>query len=429
MNFVYATMALMFALLAGGVWVGVSLGTAGYFGLFSVLGHERTVILLGNILWELNTSFIIVALPLFIFSGELLFHAGIMKRIYDSVGKLVNFLPGGLLQTNIAACTMFAACSGTSLAAAATIGSVGYPQIKAKNYNRPLALGSIAAGGGLGILIPPSIIMIIYGGMAEVSIGRLFLAGIFPGLLLATLYSIYIGVRALLDPKIAPKEQASSFSDILSALFNLWPVLIMVTVVLGGIYGGIASPSEVAALAAAIAALFALLTGRFSLKLLRNAGLATIKQTSMLMFILIAAKLIASTLVYYQVPAVMTEWFEASQITPLNAVIMLCLIYVVMGMFFDGLSMMVITVPFIAPIMIKLGIDLVWLGIIVVMMIEIALLTPPVGLNLFILHGATGEPIRQVVYGAIPFVILQVVVVILLFIFPQIALYLPSTAF
>jgi tripartite ATP-independent transporter DctM subunit len=428
MTFVAGAMALMFVLLACGVWVAVSLGTAGYVGLYTVLGHDRTIILLGKILWELNTSYVVVALPLFIFSGEILAQAGIMRRIYESVGKIVSFLPGGLLQTNIVACTIFAACSGTSLAAAATIGSVGYPQIKAKNYNRPIALGSIAAGGGLGILIPPSIIFIIYGGMAEVSIGKLFLAGVFPGLILALVYSLYIGIRAWLDPRIAPQEPIGRFSEILHALASLWPVIVMVIVVLGGIYGGVASPSEVAALAAAIAILFTVLNRSFSLALIRDAGLATIKQTSMLMFILTSAKLIATILIYYQVPNVMTAWLEAIQITPMTAVILLCLIYLVLGMFFDGLSMMVITVPFVAPIMIKLGVDLIWLGVIIVMMIEIALLTPPVGLNLFVLQGATGEPIRIIIQGAAPFIALQFLVIILLFLFPQIALYLPATA-
>lgn len=429
MNFIIASILVMFVLLASGVWVAVSLGVAGYLGLFTVLGHERSVLLLGKILWELNTSYVIIALPLFIFSGEILFQAGIMRRIYDSVGKIVNFLPGGLIQSNIAACTVFAACSGTSLAAAATIGSVGYPQLKAKNYDRFISLGSIAAGGGLGILIPPSIIFIIYGGMAEVSIGKLFLAGVFPGLLLALLYSVYVGVRSLIDPRVAPKEPRSSLCEIAWAVGSLWPVFLMVVVVLGGIYGGVASPSEVAALAATIAALFALINGTLSWQLLRDAGLATIKQTSMIMFILTAAKLVASNLIYYQVPNAMAAWIETSQISPFTAVILLCLLYILLGMFFDGLSMMVITVPFIAPIMIQLGIDLIWLGVIVVMMIEIALLTPPVGLNLFVLHGATGEPIRTIVSGSMPFVMLQLVVVVLLFLFPQLALFLPSSTF
>ena len=203
----------------------------------------------------------------------------------------------------------------------------------------------------------------------------------------------------------------------------------MVVVVLGGIYGGVASPSEVAALAATIAALFALINGTLSWTLLRNAGLATIKQTSMIMFILTSAKLVASNLIYYQVPSAMAAWIEGSQISPYTAVILLCLLYILLGMFFDGLSMMVITVPFIAPIMIQLGVDLIWLGVIVVMMIEIALLTPPVGLNLFVLHGATGEPIRTIVRGSMPFVLLQLIVVVLLFVFPQLALFLPSSTY
>jgi hypothetical protein len=230
--------ALMLALLLSGVWVAASLGLAGAYGLTQLLSFDRMVSIVGKMTWQQGTSFVLVALPLFILMGEMMLQAGIMQRIYNAASKLVAALPGGLLQTNIAASMVFAACTGSSLASAATIGSIGYPTVAGRGYNKPLALGSIAAGGTLGILIPPSIIFIIYGTLAEVSIGKLFLAGVIPGLLLGFVYAVYIAFRAVLDPSLAPREPRSSWAEVGRALVSLWPILVLVVVVLGGIYGG-----------------------------------------------------------------------------------------------------------------------------------------------------------------------------------------------
>ena len=207
------TLGITLALLAAGVWVGVALGLSGIIGLAQVLGWHRALDIVGKIAWEQNTSFVLVAIPMFIFMGELLFQSGLMSRVYLRAATLVSGVPGGLLQANIAACTLFAACSGSSVASAATIGSVGYPEIVKRGYNKPIALGSIAAGGTLGILIPPSIIFIVYGSLAEVSVGKLFLAGLLPGLVLAALFSCYIVVRSLIDPSLAPRETAGSWRE------------------------------------------------------------------------------------------------------------------------------------------------------------------------------------------------------------------------
>jgi tripartite ATP-independent transporter DctM subunit len=211
---------MMLVLLLGGVWVAAALGLAGAYGLTELLSFDRMISVVGKMAWQQGTSFILVALPLFILMGEVMLQAGMMQRIYNAASKLVAALPGGLLQTNIVASMVFAACTGSSLASAATIGSVGYPTIAARGYNKPLALGSIAAGGTLGILIPPSIIFIVYGTLAEVSIGKLFLAGVLPGLLLGVAYSVYIAIRVLLNPALAPREPTSSWTEVGAALVS-----------------------------------------------------------------------------------------------------------------------------------------------------------------------------------------------------------------
>jgi tripartite ATP-independent transporter DctM subunit len=419
------TLAVTLFLLATGVWVGVGLGLSGVVGLTQVLGWERAVDIVGKMVWEQNTSFVLVAIPMFIFMGELLFQSGIMTTVYLRAATVVNGIPGGLLQANITACTIFAACSGSSVASAATIGSVGYPEISNRGYNRPIALGSIAAGGTLGILIPPSIIFIVYGSLAEVSIGKLFLAGVVPGLALSALYSIYIAGRCLADPTLAPREGRAGIGERVRAALGLWQMGLLIVVVLGGIYGGIASPTEVAALGASLAILISVVSGKFKLAGLWKAGFATVRQTSMILFVIFTAKILSVTLIYFQVPAAMVAWIGAAEMTAGHIFFAIVLVYLVLGMFVDGIAMMVITIPFIVPIMTNAHMDLVWMGVVVCIMIEVGLLTPPVGLNLYVLQGVTGEPMRDVIVGSAPFIVLQFAMVAALYWWVSIAMYLP----
>jgi C4-dicarboxylate transporter DctM subunit len=426
MNALLLSTGLMFALLLGGVWVAAALGLAGAYGLTALLSFDRMLSIVGKMAWQQGTSFVLVALPLFILMGEMMLQAGIMQRIYNAASKLVAALPGGLLQTNIAASMVFAACTGSSLASAATIGSVGYPELAARGYDRQLSLGSIAAGGTLGILIPPSIIFIIYGTLAEVSIGKLFIAGVVPGLLLGGIYSIYIGLRALLNASLAPREPRSSWSEVGTALVRLWPIVVLVIVVLGGIYGGVASPTEIAGVAAALTFLFAAMERKLTIDAVSTACLNTVKQTSMILLVIIMAKVLSLTLIYSQLPTLATEWVQQLGASPAQVILAVLALYLVMGMFFDGVSMMVITIPFIVPIMTAANVDMVWLGVLICIIIEVGLLTPPVGLNLYVLQGATGEPFRTIVSGSMPFVLLQIMVMFLIFYFPSLATTLPN---
>lgn len=423
------TGAVMLALMMGGVWVAASLGLAGAYGLTQMLSFDRMISIVGKMAWQQGTSFVLVALPLFILMGEMMLQAGIIQRVYNAASKLVAVLPGGLLQTNIAASMIFAACTGSSLASAATIGSVGYPMIARRGYHAPLALGSIAAGGTLGILIPPSIIFIIYGTLAEVSIGKLFLAGVVPGIVLGLAYAAYIAVRASLDPRVAPRESASSYREIGWAILSLWQIVVLVIVVLGGIYGGVASPTEIAGVAAALTFLFAAVDRKLTYEGVVTACLNTVRQTSMIMLVIIMAKVLSLTLIYGQVPNLAVEWVEKIGASATHLVLFVIVLYLVMGMFFDGVSMMVITVPFIVPIMQAVNVDLVWLGVIICITIEVGLLTPPVGLNLYVLQGATGESFRKIVTGSLPFVALQVLVVLVILLYPPVATFLPDRLF
>jgi len=423
---IFVTLAITIVLLAAGVWVGVGLGVSGVFGLLQILGLDRSLDIVGTIVWEQNTNFVLLAIPMFILMGELLFHSGLMSKVYLRAATVVTGLPGGLLQANIFACTIFAACSGSSVASAATIGSVGYPEISKRGYDRPIALGSIAAGGTLGILIPPSIIFIIYGSLSDVSVGKLFLAGLVPGLLLAGFFSLYIGIRCLLDRGLSPRVDRVSMVERLRALAGLWQMALLVFVVLGGIYAGVASPTEVAALGASMALLFAIGSGRFNLALVWRAGLATVRQTSMILFIIFTAKILSMTLIYFRVPAAVVAWVNSYEVTFTHIFLAVVLIYVLLGMFIEGIAMMVLTVPFIMPVMEVANMDPVWMGVVICIMIEVGLLSPPVGLNLFVLQGVTKEPIRQVIVGTLPFLVLQLLMVAILYLWPDIALYLPG---
>jgi len=422
---IFLTLTMTVVLLAAGVWVGVGLGLSGLFGLAQVLGLGRGLDIVGKIVWEQNTNFVLLAIPMFIFMGELLFQSGIMGKVYLRAATLVTGLPGGLLQANIVACTIFAACSGSSVASAATIGSVGYPEISKRGYHKPIALGSIAAGGTLGILIPPSIIFIIYGALADVSVGRLFLAGLVPGLLLASLFSLYIGIRCTVNRRLAPPIERSGMAERLRALGGLWQMAVLVFVVLGGIYAGVASPTEVAALGASLALLFSITSGRFSIALVWRAGVATVRQTSMILFIIFTAKILSMTLIYFRVPAAVVAWVETHDLTYTHIFLAVAAIYLLLGMFIEGIAMMVLTIPFIVPIMAVAQMDPVWMGVVICILIELGLLTPPVGLNLFVLQGVTKEPIHDVIVGALPFLLILFLMVAALYWWPDIALFLP----
>lgn len=386
----------------------------------------------GFIPWNIHSGTTIIVVPLFVLMGELLLRSGITEELYDIIGKWMARIPGGLLHTNIMASGLFAAISGSSVATATTIGSVAIPAMRQHRYDERLALGSIASGGTLGILIPPSIILIVYGLMAEVSIAQLYMAGIVPGLVMLLAFMVVILIAALLAPERAPRLHLAAVSMLvkLRGLVAILPVLILMLMVLGTIYGGIATATEAAAFGASGAFLVALAKGRVNRRMLQETFLATAGTTGMVLLVLMGAFLLQFVLSIAGIPMTISRWIVGLGLSELQLILLLCLIYIALGMFMESLAMIVTTVPIIVPILIAMNVDLVWFGIIVTILVELSLITPPVGMNLFVLQsvrsridGASASRSMTDIYmGVLPFVLAMLLVLAAVIFYPNIAL-------
>ena len=380
--------------------------------------------------WNTLTTVNLLALPLFILMGEVLLRAGVTENMYGTLAKWLNWLPGGLLHTNIVASGLFACVSGSSAATAATIGAVALPFMGKRGYDQRVMLGSIAGGGTLGILIPPSIVLIVYGVLAGELIGQLYIAGIVPGLLLMLSFLIVILAIATIKPAIAPKESPSPLREKLLGLFALIPIFALIFIVLGTIYLGIATPTEAAAFGVSGALVLAVANRRFNARMLRETLLASATTSAMIMFILIGAFLLQFVMSFLGVPLAIARLIAELKLSAIEVVVIVCLVYIILGMFMESMSMIVITVPVLVPVLRTLGVDLVWFGIIVVMVVEIGMVTPPLGLNLFILHGLaarSGLPeisFLDVFRGVLPFLAALLITLALVVMFPEIALWL-----
>jgi C4-dicarboxylate transporter, DctM subunit len=383
-----------------------------------------------------NSSFVLVAVPLFILMGEILVRSGISERMYRVLSHWLAPLPGGLLHSNIASCAIFAAVSGSSAATAATIGSVSLPAFRQRGYSEQLAVGSLAAGGTLGILIPPSISFIIYGVLVEESIGRLYMAGFIPGFLLAGVFMVIIAVMVKIWPRLAPPETAPSWQIRLVGLLALIPMLVLMFIVLGTIYLGVATPTEAAAFGVVAALGLTALEGRLNLRMLADTALATVRSSCMIMLIVTGAFTLSFALAILGVPAQVTDWVTGMQLSPVALVIFLIVFYLLLGTFMESLSMMVTTIPILVPALKAAGVDLIWFGVIMVVLVEAALISPPEGINLYVIHGirksvqseaglASGT-ITDLYLGVLPFMLGMAIVLVLLVLFPDIALWLPN---
>lgn len=382
---------------------------------------------IGELAWVSNTSVILVAIPLFILLGEILLRSGIAENMYAAATHWLSWLPGGLMHSNIGSCAMFAAISGSSVATAATIGTVAIDQIDKRGYNERFFLGTIAAGGTIGILIPPSINMIVYGVLTETSIVQLYLAGFTPGIILAGLFMLTVVVGCVLRPKWGGRKVETNWENRIRSLPDLIPPILIFIVVIGSIYAGIATPTESAALGVLAALALVAWRRRLTISMLRLALEGTMRTTAMIMAILVAAYFLNFVIniigLTAQVNAMITElgW------TPMQTLLGVIFFYVVLGMFMETLSMMVATVPIITPVIVSLGFDPVWFGIIIILLIETAMITPPVGINLFVVQGVRGRGhLHDVMIGASPFVITLMLMIVLLIIFPDIAMWLPN---
>ncbi len=383
---------------------------------------------LGEIAWSTTTDFLLVAIPLFILLGEILLRAGIAARMYDALALFLGRLPGGLMHSNIASCALFAATSGSSVATAATVGTVAEPQIAKHGYDSRLFLGTLAAGGTLGILIPPSINMIIYGVLTDTSIPRLFMAGIVPGLLLAGLFMLLVLGACLLWPALDGRRDEAVRISRLRALLDLLPPAFIFLVVLGSIYGGWATPTEAASLGVLGALLLAALKRRLNFAMLASAIEGTVRTTAMVMLIIVAAYFLNFVMASVGLTDRLSGAITGLGWSPYAMLAVVIVFYVVLGFFMETLSMMITTIPIIAPVMFALGFDPVWFGVLLMLLVETALITPPIGLNLFVVQGirTTNGPMSDVVSGTLPFVLAMFVMIGLLVAFPGLALWLPG---
>ena len=417
---------ILFLTLAAGIWVGFSLFIVGFMGMviFSPLPAGNNM---ASSVWATIEKWEYVALPLFILMGEILYRSGISEKLFKSLVPWLYRLPGGLLLMNIVSCTLFAAVSGSSAATTATVGRITLAEFDKLGYDRRLAMGSLAGAGTLGFLIPPSLIMIVYAILAEVSIGKMFMAGILPGLLLAGIYSSYIIYRGIRDPAIAPRTQESySWKERLLGLKDLAPTLILILMVLGSIYGGVATPTEAAALGVLGATVFAFLNQQMNLKILFDCLVGAVKTNAMIMMIVVGAGFLSRVMGFLGIPATITRTITEMGLSPYLLMILLGGFYILLGCLLDGFSIVVMTLPIALPMVTAAGFDPIWFGIYLILMVEVSQITPPVGFNLFVIQGLTGEPIVQIARYALPFFFLMLLTTAILTIFPDIALYLPN---
>lgn len=420
-------LTLLMVLIGLSIPVGAALGVLGLTldPFFSPLPLTRAI---GEISWNSNNEFLLVAIPLFILLGEVLLRAGLAEKMYQSMSLWLSWLPGGLMHANIGASTLFSATSGSSVATSATVGTVAIPQIKKHGYNEPLFLGSLAAGGTLGILIPPSINLVLYGVLTNSSVPKLYLAGIIPGFMLAGLFILTIMLACVFKPEWGGKKIYASWGERFRSLWNLLPPLGIFFLVVGSIYAGLATPTEAAALGVFGALVLAACYRRLTWGMLREAVEGTMKSTAMIMLIVIAAAFLNFVMSATGLTNVITDFIGGLGWSAGWMLLVLVVFYLVLGCFMETLSMMITTIPIVAPVMIGLGYDPIWLGILIIILVEAALITPPVGMNLFVVQSLRkAGSMNHVIVGALPFVGAMFLMLLLLALFPAIAMWMPNT--
>ncbi|MPZ33894.1 MAG: TRAP transporter large permease subunit [Rhodospirillales bacterium] len=373
-------------------------------------------------------NFPIVAVPLFLLMGYVAFHAGFTRDIYYAARVWLSRLYGGLAMASVAGCAMFAAVSGSSLATAAAMGKLAVPEMLRYKYDKGLATGVVAASGTLGSLIPPSILMVLYGIFTEESIGQLLLAGLIPGILSAVIYMVMIYVRARLNPALGPRAEAVGWLDRFVALKGTWSIIVLFLIVMGGIYLGIVTPTEAAAVGAAGAFVLGFLARRLDRKNTWAALVETVRQCANIFALVLGAKIFVGFIALTGVAGVITTWATTLELSPIMVMVMLSCIFIFLGTFMDPLGMMLVTLPVVTPVISSLGYDLVWFGVIMIKFLEIGLITPPVGLNVFILKGVVGDkvPLETIFKGILWFLLMDIFTLAILIAFPEISLWLPK---
>lgn len=422
-------LAALFLIAWSKMPIGIGLGLTGLIILHFVAGGAESLAV--NAVWNVFTDFTFSAIPIFIVMGEILLLSGVSKKMYDAVAPLFERVPGKLLHSNIVVCTLFGAVSGTSTSTAAAVGSVAYPELRARRYNLPFVVSTLAAGGTLGLLIPPSLSLIIYGASQQVSIGRLFLAGIVPGLMIAGMFMILIAIQARRHPDWIPvAESVQPWSQRLKGLLTLWPLIFLVLSVLGTLYAGLATPTEAAGLGAVASVIIGFTWGNLTLRKLVSALHESAIIMGALSLVLLGALILAQSMSIIALPQSVMSQINQWGLSPWALIIVVSAIYLLLGCFFEGISLMLMTLPLVYPILVGAGFDPVWSGVYITIMIEIGMLTPPVGLNLFVLSAISNHEISvaRAAAATMPFWIVMLLAVAILVMFPEIVLFAPKLA-
>lgn len=422
----FLLIAALFLLLGSGVWIGLTLTGVAWIGM-QLFSSRPAGDAMAVTIWGSASSWTLTALPLFVWMGEILFRTKLSESMFRGLAPWVTWLPGRLLHTNVIGCAIFAAVSGSSAATCATIGKMTLPELGKRGYPEDITIGSLAGAGTLGLLIPPSIIMIVYGVAADVSIAKLFIAGVLPGILLAALFSGYLMVWALMNPGKVPRpDRVLSFSEKLHESRHLIPVVLLIAAVLGSIYSGVATATEAAAVGVVGSLLLSLVQGSLSWDTFKTSLLGATRLYCMIALILAGAAFLTLAMGYIGLPRHLAEFIGGLGLSPFMLMVALAVFYVVLGCFLDGISMVVLTMGVILPTVQAAGFDLIWFGIFIVIVVEMAQITPPVGFNLFVLQGMTKKDIAYIARVTMPFFLLMCAMVLLLWFFPGIATWMPG---
>ncbi len=417
-------LTVLFLFLGSGVWVAASLIGVAAIGM--LLFTTRPVgDAMATTIWGASSSWTLTALPLFIWMGEILFRTKLSENLFKGLTPLLARLPGGLLHVNIAGCTIFAAISGSSAATVATVGKMSIPELRQRQYPEKMIIGTLAGAGTLGLLIPPSITLIIYGVTVNESIAQLFIAGVFPGLMLAALFMGYVAVWGLFSGKGEGKS-VKKHNGRLKDVLQLLPILFLISAVMGSIYAGIATATEAAVLGVVGALLLSALQRSLTRKSFMEALLGATKTSAMIAFILAGSTFLSLTMGFTGLPRTLAEWIGGLSLSPWMLIFALMVFYIILGCFLDGISSVVLTMAVIEPLVRQAGFDMIWFGIFLMVVVEMAQITPPVGFNLFVLQGMTGKDMAFIARAAAPMFFLMVIAVVILALFPQIATFLPE---
>jgi tripartite ATP-independent transporter DctM subunit len=419
-------LGVLFALLASGLWIALSLALVGMTGAL-FLSNAPIGPIMATTFWGYSQNYALTTLPLFILMGEILLRSRLSADMFSGLAPWLGRAPGRLLHVNIFGCAIFAAVSGSSAATCATIGRMSVPELARRNYPENLVLGSLAGSATLGLLIPPSIVMIVYGVATEQSIARLFIAGILPGLMIVAMFAGYVALRAWMNPNLIPStERPYTFAEKLTASRNLIPVGLLIAGVIGSIYTGFASPTDAAAIGVVMATILAFFSGDFTVAKLQDAVVAATRTSCMIALILCCAAFLSVAMGLTGLPRELASFISEFSLSQYALLAVLSVFFVLLGCFLDGISIIVLTTSIIMPMVLAVGIDPLWFGIYLVIMVETAQITPPVGFNLFVIQGMTGKNIFQIAWAAFPFFLLLLLAVLLITIFPSIVTFLPE---